>query len=238
MLESDLPKCQGTELTLQQRPIVLRFGEYFLDVVRELGDRDCGSSVTIGLLEGFDFSKDFGGGFLPGDVFRLIVGVLSRGRYRQVVAWQERRKECLEAIIVFLQDRVLELVVVTAGTTDAHPQEDLTRDIGDVIKNVGPLPAEAAVVFIGAQPKVASRHSELGPVRIKLITGELLGQETVVRFVGVEGPDDIVAVTPGIGAKRILPVTVGLGIANKVKPMPSRRWPYRGEASRRSTRRS
>ena len=119
-----------------------------------------------------------------------------------------------------MQDWV-ELVVVAAGTSDAQPQEDLACDVGDIVQDVGPLPTHVAlVVFVGAQPEVAGRHSQLGIVGIKLVTGKLLGQEAVVRFVGVEGPHDIVAVTPGMGAKGILAVAVGLGIANQVEPVP------------------
>ncbi len=112
-------------------------------------------------------------------------------------------------------------MVVAAGAADAQPEEDLARDVGDVVQDVGPLPAHVAlVVFVGPQPEVAGRHPQLGIIGIELIAGELLGQEAVVGFVGVEGPDDIVAVTPGMGTKGILPVTVRLGIADEVEPVP------------------
>ena len=220
VLEGDLPKRQGTELPLQQRPIRLGLGQDRLDLVGELGDRAGGPLVAIGPFEGIDLAEDVGRRFLPGGAFRLILGPLPRRGQRQVVAGQERREERLEPVIVLLQDRV-ELVVVAAGTADAQPEEDLARDVGDVIQDVGPLPAHVAlVVFVGAQPEVAGRHSQLGIVGIELVAGKLLGQEAVVGFVGVEGPDDIVAVTPGVGAERILPVAVRLGIAHEVEPVP------------------
>ena len=103
-------------------------------------------------------------------------------------------------------------MVVAAGAADAQPEEDLAGDVGDVIQDVGPLPAHVAlVVFVGPQPEIAGRHSQLGIVGIELVAGKLLGQEAVVGFVGVEGPDDIVAITPGMGAEGVLPVAVGLG---------------------------
>ena len=112
-------------------------------------------------------------------------------------------------------------MIVAAGAADAQPEEDLAGDVGDVVQDVGPLPAHVAlVVFVGAQPEIAGRHPQLGIVGIELVAGELLGQEAVVGFVGVERPDDIVAVTPGVGAEGILPVAVRLGVANEVEPVP------------------
>ena len=111
-------------------------------------------------------------------------------------------------------------MIVAAGAADAQPEEDLARDVGDVVEDVGPLPAHVAlVVFVGAQPEVAGRDPQLGIVGIELVAGELLGQEAVVGFVGVEGADDIVAVTPGVGAEGILAIAVRLGVANQVEPV-------------------
>ena len=110
---------------------------------------------------------------------------------------------------------------MAAGTADAQPEEDLAGDVGDVVQDVGPLPAHVAlVVFVGPQPEVAGRDPQLGIVGIELVAGKLLGQEAVVGFVGVERPDDVVAVTPGVGAKGILAIAVRLGIADQVEPVP------------------
>ena len=220
MLVGDLTKSQGAELPLQQRSIRLGLGQDRLDLVGELGDCAGGPLVAIGPFEGIDLAKNVGRRFLPGGVSRLIVGPLSWRCQRQVVARQERSEKRLEPVIVLLQDRV-ELVIVAAGAADAQPEEDLARDVGDVIQDVGPLPAHVAlVVFVGPEPEVAGRHPQLGIVGIELVTGKLLGQEAVVGFVGVEGPHDIVAVTPGLGTDGILPVTVRLGIAHEVEPVP------------------
>ena len=112
-------------------------------------------------------------------------------------------------------------MVVAAGAADAQPEEDLAGDVGDVVEDVGPLPAHVAlVVLVGPQPEIAGGDPQLGIVGIELIAGELLGQEAVVGLVGVERADDVVAVAPGVGAEGVLAVAVRLGVADQVEPVP------------------
>ena len=93
-------------------------------------------------------------------------------------------------------------MVVAAGAADAQPEEDLAGHVGDVVEDVGPLPAHVALVeLVGPQPEIAGGDPQLGIVGIELVAGKLLGQEAVVGLVGVERPDDIVAVAPGLGRK-------------------------------------
>ena len=93
-------------------------------------------------------------------------------------------------------------MVVAPGAADAQPEEHLAGDVGDVVEDVGPLPAHVAlVVFVGAKPEVAGGDPQLGVVGIELVAGKLLGQEAVVGLVGVERADDVVAIAPGLGRK-------------------------------------
>ena len=119
-------------------------------------------------------------------------------------------------------------MIVATGTAHAQTQKHLARDVRDVVENIGPLPAHVAlVVFVGAQPEIAGRDPQLGIVGIQLISGKLLAQEAVVGLVGIEATDDIVAISPGVGANGILAISVGFGIANEVEPVSPPCSPYR-----------
>ena len=44
-------------------------------------------------------------------------------------------------------------MIVAPCAADAQPEKHFAGDVGDVVEDVGPLPAHVAlVVFIGAQP--------------------------------------------------------------------------------------
>jgi len=55
--------------------------------------------------------------------------------------------------------------------------------------------------------------------RTPLVASELLEQEAVIGFVIVEGANDVIAVTPGIVAVRVVLETIGLGKADNVEPV-------------------
>ena len=96
--------------------------------------------VLIGPGDGVQLAKDSAAAFSHASRRDWYSCPLSRACHRQVVPRQERREERLQPIIVLLEDRV-ELVIVASGAADAHPEEDLARDVGDVVEDVGPLPA-------------------------------------------------------------------------------------------------
>jgi hypothetical protein len=77
----------------------------------------------------------------------------------------------------------------------------------------------AAAVEAGSDQQVGPAGA--GLTLGKEIAGKLLGDEGVEGFVVVEGPNDPVAVTPGVGAGGVEFVAVGLGPANNVKPVLS-----------------
>ena len=184
-----------------------------------MASADRGSLVSIGPGDGFHLAKDSRGGVFPGRAARSEVLPFVRGGRRQVLARQERCEERLEPVIVFLEDRV-ELVVVASGAADAQPEEDLARDVGDVVEDVGPLPRHVAlVVLVGSQPEVAGRDPQLGVVGIELVARELLGQEPIVGFIDVERADHVVAITPGAGPIGVLSVSVGFGVADQIEPV-------------------
>ena len=57
-------------------------------------------------------------------------------------------------------------------------------------------------------------------IRPKGITGDLFLQEPVIRLVGIEGLDDVVAVGPGVGAQFIARKAVRVGVVGDIQPVP------------------
>ena len=56
----------------------------------------------------------------------------------------------------------------------------------------------------------------------QFVAGELLEQEAVVRLVGVEDADDVVAIAPGVRPGQILlALALGVGVAGQVEPVPA-----------------
>ena len=51
------------------------------------------------------------------------------------------------------------------------------------------------------------------------VAGELLADELIVRDIGVEGADQVVAVAPGLRNRGITFAAVGVGVADKVHPV-------------------
>ena len=71
----------------------------------------------------------------------------------------------------------------------------------------------------------------------QFVAGELFEQEAVVRLVGVERADDVVAVAPGVRPRQVLlALAFGVGVAGQVEPVagPS----ARRSAARRAAGRS
>ena len=57
--------------------------------------------------------------------------------------------------------------------------------------------------------------------RPQFIAGQLLADEAVERFVGVETADHVIAIAPGIRLVAVALVAVGLGVAHQVEPVPT-----------------
>ncbi len=72
----------------------------------------------------------------------------------------------------------------------------------------------------------AGRDDPLGVGRVgrlccQEVAGHLLAQELVVRLVGVEGVDDVVAVEVRLGDGIVGRAAVGVGVPRHVEPVPS-----------------
>ena len=94
-------------------------------------------------------------------ILLAVSPAVRRIRRRNVVTRNHRAKARLQSVVVFLQNRI-ELMVVTAGTTDAQPQKYFTRNIGHLIQNILPLRASISlVVFVQVGTKEILWRPEL-----------------------------------------------------------------------------
>ena len=144
----------------------------------------------------------------------------------------------LKAEVIFLRDRV-ELVVVAAGTAHRQPQVGRTGHVGPVgqLFVAEPLGVEGRLVDdraerveAGAQARLEVAQlfvgGDINPFGIeikvvgpKLIGGDLLLDEAVVRLVGVHRPDHVVAVAPCVAQIHVGLVATRVGVADDVKPV-------------------
>lgn len=120
-------------------------------------------------------------------------------------------KKGLELEIIALGER-LELMIMAAGAGQGEAGEDERGRIGHVVEGI-----VAALDLVGGIDHIRAEKIESGcdeGVMVageKFVAGELFKNEEVVRFVGVEGLDDIIAITPGIGADGVVFEAVAFG---------------------------
>ena len=131
---------------------------------------------------------------LPFDGFGAIFGLLPFRRHRNVLASRQAGEECPQSVIVLLKDRV-EFVIVTAGAAHAEAENCIADRVGQIIEDRVPLAGHVAlIVFVAAGSQETGRDQGVRIVRCDLVAGQLLLDEAVIRLVGIETPDDVVAV--------------------------------------------
>ena len=123
-----------------------------------------------------------------------------------------------ETIIIALLDRI-ELVVVAAAAFEGKSQKGGAESVDAVSDVFGAPFFFDAAAFIGlAMQAIESRGQALLACSIRQqITSELIGEETVVRKVVIEGLDDPVPIGPS-GAKLIALITVAVRVPRSVEP--------------------
>ena len=110
-------------------------------------------------------------------------------------------------------------MVMTPRTLHAHAEEHIRRHIRHVVKNIAPLHFHIAlVVLINPVTQKHCRRVGLAFARRDLIARQLLANELRVRLVGIEGGDDIIAISPGLRPKRIRAKAVRIRIAHEIQP--------------------
>ena len=153
---------------------------------------------------------------------RLPGGLFAGARQHDVV-FLRRGQERLEAVVVFLRDRV-ELVIVAAGTADRQAEEHDRGRVGHLGQHF--VAAEGDFLVAGVPPDrteavEAGRDLQFVAVGIDLVAGQLLQHEAVERLVVVERLDDVVAVAPRPGAVAVVLEALGLGVAHDIEPVPA-----------------
>ena len=76
-----------------------------------------------------------------------------------------------------------------------------------------------AIADLGIAAEEAGGDPAIVGDPIEFVSGDLLGEERVVRFVLIECADHIVAVSPGIRAVEIVLETIGVGVTGHVEPV-------------------
>ena len=133
----------------------------------------------------------------------------------------ERIEHRGHAVIVVSGQRI-ELVVVTPSTAQRDAEERLRRRANDVVELVVTILLEVRrFVVKRAEPMKAGCDHGLGRSIRQFIAGELLDEKSVIRLVGVERVNHVIAISPDARLGGVSFVTVRLGVAHKVQPMPS-----------------
>ncbi len=140
----------------------------------------------------------------------------------------EGGKDRLQAVIVFLRDRI-ELVVVAAGALH-----------GEAAKRVEGRGDHVVAVEVAGDPAVdlglrhfrmadevprpgrdeTGRLDAVARVGLEHVAGQLFLDELPIRPVLVERADQIIAIGPGIGPRLVLVVAVRLAVVHDVHPVP------------------
>ncbi len=137
-----------------------------------------------------------------------------------------RGEDSVESVEVGLADRV-ELVVVATGAGNRQPQERLADDI-DLVVDVADLFIEGIDRLVAVLDKAEVAGAEGGFVQVfagieprlgEEVARDLLADELVIRDIGVEGADEVVAVPPRLGNAGITFAAMGVGIADEVHPV-------------------
>ena len=207
------------QLDFVSRPLVRGFRESRFGLVIQAGRISGGQLGTPGRLEPDHRRAGFGKLSLPGRASKRVLAPSLRPCERIIVAEVCTGEECLKLVIVGLRNWV-ELVVMAAGAADRQPQEHKPRRLGDVVERI--LAAQALIVQINhvGVASIEPRGDE-GPriVRTNFVAGKLQADENVVRQIAVQGLDDPVSISPGVGPGLVELEAVGLGKARQVKPV-------------------
>ena len=147
-----------------------------------------------------------------GPLGRGVLGVWACGWWRAAIPPGQWGEEGLQAEIVSLQDRI-KLVIVATGAAHAHGEENIGGDVGHLAQDLGPLPLDIdLVVFVGSLPQKARGSDGFEVVGKEFVARQLLQDESVVRLVGVERSNDVIAIPPGRRPKGVLSEAITLCI--------------------------
>ena len=134
-----------------------------------------------------------------------------------------------ERVIIPSWNRI-ELVIVATCAADCQAEEPARSGIDLIIDDLefGVLRAGLVESF-GADGEEAGGDQKLVPFRLILvreeIAGDLFMDEAIIRLIGVEGIDHVVAIFPGVGIVQIAVESGGFPKAGDVEPVPAPLFP-------------
>ena len=128
--------------------------------------------------------------------------------------------------IVIADGNGIELVIVASGAVDRESEEGLAHHADEVVHLLftgdGPLGGvglRVARLIPGPGHQHARRDDAVGGDRFEHVAGHLLPHEPVIRKIGIEAADHIVAIRPGVVAGAIVLEPLTLGVAHHIEPM-------------------
>ena len=201
----------------------------FQDVGGELGAALGGEAFLHGREHGGELLLRIGGSDVEGGVVGLDGLLLGREVDGRVVAGFDRGKERAEAEVIGLREGIV-FVIVAVGAGEGEAEEGRSGRVDEVghefvarsfflLKNGGGAVVGAGAEEAGGDELVGLRGRARRAGK-EFVAGELFADELVVGLVLVEGADDVVAVTPHLGAELVALVAVGVGVAHDVEPVP------------------
>ena len=111
-------------------------------------------------------------------------------------------------------------MVVALCTAHRQSQEDVADVGGEIVEGVLAGQQDVGcVALVGPHPVESRGHDRFGVLGKQLVSGDLFLNDSRVGPVLVEGPDDVIAVTEGLGPECVGFETIGFGITDQVEPV-------------------
>ncbi len=165
-------------------------------------------------------SVSLDGGQLVSQFRFALLDALGVGRAQVALAVLDAGEDCLQRVVVALGNGV-ELVIVALGAADRQAQEGRGRGRDHVVQIVQPLlqrqfDVGAAHDVVGSGDQKAG-----GRVDARVVAGQLLHDELRIAHVVGEGPNDPIAIRPGVRPGLVRLITVALAETDHVEPVSS-----------------
>ena len=122
-----------------------------------------------------------------------------------------------DAVVVLVGNGIV-LVVVTAGASQGDSQKHRPGGIHHIRQEIAPLIARSLYLYLQVQE--GGGNSPIFPVISEGVPRYLLLDESVVRLVLVERPDDVVPVAPHVGQGIVQPAPHRIAVTHHVHPVP------------------
>ena len=130
-----------------------------------------------------------------------------------------------DSVVVVDRDGI-EFVVVASGTIHRQPEKGLADDTHQIVHFLFPGDGSLRGVGLGIAgliPRSRNEHARSDDSfrghRFQDVTGHLFPHETVIRHIGIEAANDVIAVMPRVVSGTVVFKALALGVANHVQPV-------------------